>query len=80
MKIDRMAHRFALALLLAAGAVLIGVWGWRAYQYSSTRGLPYRDSFASGKADEWKAFGGTWELVDGSMRNDSDELFFMLVT
>jgi hypothetical protein len=36
-------------------------------------GLPYSDSFAKGGGDEWKAFGGTWQLVDGSMRNDSDE-------
>jgi signal transduction histidine kinase len=35
--------------------------------------VPYQDSFAAGKADEWQAFGGTWELIDGAMRNDSDE-------
>jgi signal transduction histidine kinase len=36
-------------------------------------GLPYNDSFASGNADEWHAFGGTWELSDAAIRNDSDE-------
>jgi signal transduction histidine kinase len=36
-------------------------------------GLPYKDSFTSGKADEWHAFGGTWELSDGAVRNESDE-------
>lgn len=36
-------------------------------------GLPYHDSFASGKADEWHAFGGTWGLSDGAVRNESDE-------
>jgi signal transduction histidine kinase len=36
-------------------------------------GLPYNDSFARGNADEWHAFGGTWRLSDGTMRNDSDE-------
>ncbi len=36
-------------------------------------GLPYHDSFASGSADEWKAYGGTWHVVDASIRNDSDE-------
>lgn len=36
-------------------------------------GLPYNDSFANGDADEWHAFGGTWELSDDAIRNDSDE-------
>ena len=36
-------------------------------------GLPYNDSFASANADEWHAFGGTWELSDAAIRNDSDE-------
>ena len=44
------------------------------------RGLPYRDSFANGKADEWKAFGGDWQLTNGSMRNDSNERGALLVT
>lgn len=48
--------------------------------HSPTRGLPYRDSFASGKAGEWRALGGTWELVNGAMRNDSDERGAKLLT
>jgi signal transduction histidine kinase len=43
-------------------------------------GLPYKDSFAAGSADEWEALGGTWELSDGTMRNDSDERGAKLVT
>ncbi len=54
-----------------------GLW---AYLHSPHRGLPYRDSFAKGKADEWEAFGGTWELVNGMMRNDSDERGAKLLT
>lgn len=37
------------------------------------RGLPYYDSFATGNADEWKAYGGSWEVVNGSIQNQSDE-------
>lgn len=59
---------------------MLGVLGLFAYRQSSNRGLPYRDSFAKGRADEWKALGGTWELVDGSMRNDSDERGAKLLT
>ena len=50
------------------------------YQRSPYRGLPYNDSFAADKAEEWKAFGGTWELMNGTMRNDSDERGAKLLT
>lgn len=64
-----------LIVLLALVAI-----GWRIYLHSPVRGLPYHDSFARENADEWKAFGGTWELSNGSMRNDSDERGAKLVT
>ena len=35
--------------------------------------LPYHDSFATGDASDWVALGGTWQIADGTMRNDSDE-------
>jgi signal transduction histidine kinase len=35
--------------------------------------LPYHDSFSSGSADEWKAYGGSWEVENGSIRNESNE-------
>jgi len=57
-----------LGLLLAVGLIAL-----RYFLRSPIRGLPYRDSFAEGRADEWKALGGTWELANGAMRNDSDE-------
>jgi signal transduction histidine kinase len=60
------------AVFLGAAAVIAGVF-LRAYLRSPTRGLPYHDSFAQDSADEWQAFGGTWEMANGSMRNDSDE-------
>ena len=47
---------------------------------ATPRGLPYKDSFANGSADEWHAFGGTWELADGAIRNDSDERGAKLLT
>jgi len=67
-------------LWLTGMSLAVCVWGGIAYRHSSSRGLPYRDSFAKGNADEWKAFGGTWELVNGSMRNDSDERGAKLLT
>lgn len=64
----------ALLALIAAAVAL------RSYRRSPTRGLPYNDAFVIGNADEWKAFGGTWEVVKGAMRNDSDERGAKLLT
>ena len=61
-----------LTVILCAFGLITGIV-LRAYLHSPTRGLPYHDSFAQNSADEWQAFGGTWEITQGSMRNDSDE-------
>jgi signal transduction histidine kinase len=67
----------SLSVLALACCLGAGVLAWLR---SPQRGLPYRDVFGSGKADEWQAFGGTWELVNGAMRNESDERGAKLVT
>ena len=67
----------AVSLSVAAVLVLAAIW---LHHSSPSRGLSYRDTFAEGRADEWKAFGGTWELANGTMRNDSDERGAKLVT
>ncbi|MGI8772919.1 MAG: histidine kinase [Acidobacteriaceae bacterium] len=59
-----------IGVLLTAGMLCFSSI---AYLHSPQRGLPYRDSFATGSADEWQAFGGTWAVAKGRMRNDSDE-------
>src|ERR1700690_1453773 len=68
---------FAMHLSLLLGLGLIAL---RAYMHGASHGMPYFDSFAKGRADEWKALGGTWELVNGTMRNDSDERGAKLLT
>ncbi len=73
------SSRVVLGSLLCLLLVL-GCFALRAYLHSPNRGLPYGDSFAKGNADEWKAFGGTWELANGLMRNDSDERGAKLMT
>lgn len=66
--------------VFAGISVALLVWGTVEYRQRPNHGLPYRDSFVNGHADEWKAFGGTWELANGSMRNDSDERGAKLLT
>jgi signal transduction histidine kinase len=72
--------RRRLTLGLAAVCLAIAGVAWYFYRHNPTYNLPYHDSFANGKAGEWKAFGGTWEVADGAMRNDSDERGAKLIT
>ena len=73
------ARRILVAAVVASVVVAIAL-GVLAYLRSPGRDLPYKDSFASGTADEWNAFGGTWGIYDGGMRNDSDERGAKLMT
>ncbi len=59
----------ALALVLVAVAAAV----WFSSKPSASRGLPYHDQFRAGNSEEWTAYGGTWRLEDGAMRNESDE-------
>lgn len=67
----------AIAGSVVIVAIALGVF---AYLRSPGRDLPYKDSFAAGTADEWNAFGGTWGVYGGGMRNDSDERGAKLMT
>lgn len=80
MKLLPHLDRRVMTLLIASPLLVAALIGLRFYLHSPSYGLPYQDSFSGGKADEWKAFGGTWELVSGTMRNDSDERGAKLVT
>ena len=57
----------ACFLLAALGSLLF--WRWSS-SHSDIRS-PYTASLD--RRDDWSAFGGTWEAVDGAMRNNSDE-------
>jgi signal transduction histidine kinase len=64
--------RWAIAVLILAFAI--------ALYFVKPPSLPYADSFAKGKADEWHSFGGAWTVSGGTMRNESDERGAKLVT
>ncbi len=55
----------------------LGYWLWHA---SPVRGLPYRSAFDRQGAAEWTAFGGTWSVHDGILRNSSDQRGAKLLT
>ncbi len=73
-------RRWSITAVLMCALLALAGFGLRAYLRSPNRELPYHDSFAQSTADEWQAFGGTWEIVKGSMRNDSDERGAKLLT
>ncbi len=75
-----MNRRHALFAALACAALMAVIFGLHAYLVSPSRGLPDRDAFSQKHADDWNAFGGTWEVIGGSVRNDSDERGAKLMT
>jgi signal transduction histidine kinase len=74
-------HKSRLLILLGAvsGAVLLGLAIFLLLS-SSTRGLPYHDSFAKNSAGEWQQLGGVWSLSDGKIVNSSDQRGAKLLT
>jgi two-component sensor histidine kinase len=72
---QKAALYFAIA---ATAAAIIG--GARFYFQRAEYNLPYRPRFAADAEDRWTALGGTWEVVDGSMRNDSNDRGAKLLT
>lgn len=53
--------------------VLLGLSAFFFWRENPRRGLPYHDSFAAGKTEEWTSFAGNWNLVDNAIENNSDE-------
>lgn len=68
------------AILCLAAAIVVAIVALIFFSRRTANRLAYRDSFASGNAAEWIAFGGTWQIANGTMRNDSDERGAKLIT
>jgi signal transduction histidine kinase len=62
--------------ILAAGAIAAR----QVYLSRPGYGLPFYARFTPDVEDRWTALGGTWEVVDGSMRNDSNDRGAKLLT
>jgi signal transduction histidine kinase len=67
--------RRKLVLSVAALPVLTAaiVGGRALYCSRPGYGLPYIARFTPEVKDDWTALGGTWEVVDGAMRNDAND-------
>src|SRR6185312_4886983 len=67
------------ALIIPIGLILVGSLVVYALRRVRAR-LPYHDRFAAHETEEWKPFGGTWEIADGAIYNRSDERGAKLIT
>ncbi len=70
----RSARRKLIISAVNLSVLIVGIIGAR-YMYLSSPGygLPYYSQFTPDAEDRWTGLGGTWEVVDGSMRNDSND-------
>jgi signal transduction histidine kinase len=65
----------------ALSLVTAGIVGGRQWYFDRPGyGLPYFARFTPDVEDRWTALGGAWEVVDGSMRNDSNDRGAKLLT
>lgn len=62
-----------IAALSALALIAMVVGGEFAFRFISHRGPFETNLNALGKQDDWQAFGGTWQFIDGTVRNNSDE-------
>lgn len=87
MGVERDAMKFRTSVwrpigigFLVCVAVAGGWLAWRNFIPRPITVHSYRESFLKGDTDNWTALGGTWELANGVMRNDSDERGAKLLT
>jgi signal transduction histidine kinase len=66
-------RRLWIAAVSAVAVGALGVCSLLAFRFISHRGPFQTNLNALGRQDDWQAFGGTWQFVDGTVRNNSDE-------
>lgn len=70
---------YILAIALGCAGSGFGLYTWLHSRLSE--GFPlHRYDLATGGMAEWKAYGGSWELADGFIHNNSDERGAKLLT
>jgi signal transduction histidine kinase len=79
---DVLMNRRRLFLSVSAlSAMALGIFAGRElYINGPSYALPYSASFAPDVEDLWTALGGTWEVANASVRNDSNDLGAKLLT
>lgn len=77
----RFTRRSLYAPLVAAAAIVVCIFaGWLAIAKSKRQSLPFYGNSKSISNGQWQAYGGTWDVVKGSLRNESTERGAKLIT
>jgi signal transduction histidine kinase len=58
---------------IALTILVLGFGSYAVLVVVSRSPLPYSDSFARGDISEWHVYGGSWNVFDGGIRNNSNE-------
>ncbi|MGA2888569.1 MAG: hypothetical protein ABSE51_11000 [Terracidiphilus sp.] len=66
-------RKLAIAGVIAASLLLLGIGGVLVSRSITHRGPSQANLNALERRDDWQAFGGTWQFVNEAMRNNSDE-------
>src|SRR5262245_56742858 len=70
----RISRRKLIISAMALSILAAGIIGGRHLHINSPGyGLPYHARFMPDVEDRWTALGGAWEVIDGAMRNDSND-------
>lgn len=74
--------RRRLMIVVGASALLLlaAIPGRQLYINRPGYGLPFYAQFEINMEDRWTGLGGTWEVIDGAMRNDSNDRGAKLLT
>ena len=60
-------------MAFGSAALLLFAWSWF-HWYGAEKARPLHSyRLQAGRMDEWKSYGGTWEIGNGVMHNNSDE-------
>jgi signal transduction histidine kinase len=62
-----------IRILVVSSIALLVLAAILFYMYSPWRGLPYQDSFSLGKAEGWTPYSGNWSILNGTVKNDSND-------
>lgn len=73
-------RRTIIASAIAGILLVTVVGGLLAFRFFSRRSPFHAHLYAVERQDDWQAFGGTWQFVNGAMRNNSDERGAKLMT
>jgi signal transduction histidine kinase len=79
-RLPGMMTKRLLAIGLACACLVLGTWSWSHWRRANSVVPSHSYQLQAGRMDEWTAVGGTWEIDDGVIRNNSSERGAKLLT